>query len=184
MLDSAVYVEGHEGDRGPLPPPFLHSFFIALTPLLPYSLLRCSVFSCSSARCLLSPGLRLLSARSPLALRCLSPLPCPPCSACSLCAGRCSPLVVASPIARRWALRSARCCLSDRCSPLVAASPIARRWALLFVRLSLGAALRSLLLSDRSPLGDALRSLLPLRPLAAGRCSPLMSPLRSLAAGR
>jgi hypothetical protein len=24
---SAVYGEGHEGDRGPLPPPFLHSFF-------------------------------------------------------------------------------------------------------------------------------------------------------------
>ena len=37
-----VYGEGHEGDRGPLPPPFLHSFFtLALLPLallLPFAI--------------------------------------------------------------------------------------------------------------------------------------------------
>ena len=42
MSDSTVYVEGREGDRGPLPPPFLHSFFIALAPLLSCSPTRCS----------------------------------------------------------------------------------------------------------------------------------------------
>jgi hypothetical protein len=32
-----VYGEGHGGDRGPLPPPFLQSFFIATAPPLPCS---------------------------------------------------------------------------------------------------------------------------------------------------
>ena len=69
MSDSAVYVEGHEGDRGPLPPPLLHSFFIAPAPLLPCSLLCCSVFSLSCFALLLVPARAPLfrsHARSPL----------------------------------------------------------------------------------------------------------------------